>query len=134
MGTWRRAQRGTVTSFPTLTQIFDKPQVAAALLFCMGAIGGQVMHAIKKWADGEVDCISAWLLGNPKRAVSAAIGNGAGMLIFIQTGVLGSIYQTPDGWWALCLLGFMNGFTADSALNKATRSAWTPEKREAAKL
>jgi hypothetical protein len=39
----------------------------------------------------------------------------------------------PNGWWALFLFGFMNGFTADSALNKATRAAWTPEERALAK-
>ena len=119
--------------FPTAKQIFDNADVAAAILFCLSAGIGQVTHGVKKWADGEVDCILSWYTKNIRRTVGAAIGNGAGMLIFIQTGVLGPVMSMPNGWWAICLFGFMNGFSSDSALNKATRTAWTPEQRDSAK-
>lgn len=122
-----------MTSFPSIKQIFDNPDVAAAIIFCLSALPGQVLHGIKKWADGEVDCILSWYTQNGRRTVSALIGNAAGMLIFIQTGVLTPIYQAPNGWWALVLFGFMNGFSADSALNKAQRAQWTDEQRAAAK-
>lgn len=110
-------------SFPTLGQIFDNPDVAAAIIFIIAAGAGQVLHAVKKWAEGEVDCVLDWYRKNARRTVGAVIGNGAGMLIFIQTGVLGPMLQLPNGWWALILFGFMNGFSTDSALNKATHAA-----------
>ena len=44
-----------------------------------------------------------------------------------------SILLQPNGWWALLLFGFANGFSADSALNKASREQWTAEQRAAAK-
>jgi hypothetical protein len=106
-----------------LKSIIDNPEVLAALIFCFGAGFGQLLHAIKKWSDGAVDSPIFWLTVDKRRTVGALIGNGAGMLIFIQTGVLGPIMVQPNGWWALFLFGFMNGFAADSALNKATKSA-----------
>jgi len=112
-----------------LSKILASPDVAAAIIFCASASIGQVMHAIKKWGDGEVDSLTGWLTNNVRRSVGAAIGNMGGMLVFIQTGVLGPMLALPNGWWAIFLFGFMNGFTADSALNKANREAWTAEKR-----
>lgn len=97
-----------------------------AILFCLAATLGQVLHAIKKWADGEIDNPIAWWTTNLRRTVSAVIGNLGGMIAFIATGVLDPL--TPG---ALLIFGLMNGFSADSALNKATRSAWTPEQRAA---
>lgn len=112
-----------MTSFPSLKQIFDNPDAAAAIIFCASAAIGQVMHAVKKWADGEVESPLTWLTTGIRRSVGALIGNLGGMIVFIQTGVLGPILALPNGWWAIFLFGFMNGFTADSALNKATKAA-----------
>lgn len=120
-----------MTGFPSLKDIFNNPDVAAALLFCVTAVGGQVLHAIKKWGDGEVECIADWFRTGIRGTVSAMIANVAGMLLFVQTGILTAIYQAQHGWWALILFGFMNGFTSDSGLNKGIRKVWTPEERAA---
>ena len=123
-----------MTSLPTLKQVFDNPDVAAALIFCAAAAVGQAMHAVKKWADGTTDCLFGWFRSNLRRTVGAAIGNVGGMLVFIQTGVLGPLLALPNGWWAIVLFGFMNGFSTDSALNSATRKAWSDEERAAKTL
>lgn len=102
----------------------------AALIFCVAAGAGQLLHAVKKWTDGEAT-FAGWFQDSPRRTVGAIIGNGTGMLLFIQTGVLGPIAAQPNGWWALCLFGLMNGFSTDSALNKATREQWSTEQRAA---
>lgn len=122
-----------MNSLPSIKQIFDNPDAAAAIIFCVSATIGQVMHAVKKWADGEVASPLAWITSGLRRTVGALMGNLGGMIVLIQTGVLGPVLALPNGWWAIFLFGFMNGFTADSALNKTTRAAWTPEQRNAAK-
>lgn len=104
-----------------INRIFENQDALAALIFCCSAGIGQVMHALKKWADGDVDGPFAWLTTGLRRTVGALIGNLGGMIVFVQTGVLGPLLTMPNGWWAIFLFGFMNGFTADSALNKATR-------------
>lgn len=119
-----------MTSLPTLKQIFDNPDVSAALIFCVSASIGQIMHALKKWADGEVESAFQWVTGNIRRTVGAVIGNIGGMVVFIQTGVLGPLLALPNGWWAIFLFGFMNGFSADSALNKSSRAAWSESERK----
>jgi hypothetical protein len=116
-----------------LLSIVDNKDVIAAAIFCLSAAFGQCMHAVKKWADGDVHSPVAWLIGNVRRTVGAFIANAGGMLLFIQTGVLGPLMAAPSGWWALFLFGFMNGFTADSALNKATREVWDADKRNGVK-
>lgn len=120
-----------MNSLPSIKQIFDNPDAAAAIIFCLSAVAGQILHAVKKWADGEVESPIAWITNGLRRSVGAMIGNLGGMIVFIQTGVLGPILALPNGWWAIFLFGFMNGFTADSALNKAKRQAWTEEQRAA---
>jgi len=119
-----------MTSLPTVKQVLDNPDVAAAIIFALAAVVGQLLHGVKKSLDGDVPCVD-WFRKDLRRTFSAMLGNAVGMLLFIQTGVLGPVYQAPNGWWALILFGFMNGFSADSALNKATRAAWTPEERAA---
>lgn len=106
-----------------MQEVLSNPIFIATLAFCLAAGGGQVLHAVKKWSEGAVPSLQDWLFGNPRRTVAAMIGNGAGMLIFIQTGVLGPLSSVPNGWWAVVLFGFMNGYSADSALNRATKQA-----------
>lgn len=106
--------------------ILKNPDILAALIFCAAAFAGQVLHAIKKWADGE-----QWILSEPRRTVGAIIGNMVGMVVFIQTGVLAPIMAQPNGLFALILFGLTNGFTSDSALNKGTRKLISEEDREA---
>lgn len=113
-----------------IDKVFNNSDFVAASVFCVSAGVGQLLHAVKKWADGEVDGIFSWVFGNIKRTISAVIGNIGGMVVFIQTGVLGPILLLPNGLWAIFLFGFMNGFTADSALNKSSRKEWTPTERE----
>ncbi len=101
------------------------PDALAALIFCAAALGGQVLHAIKKWCDGE-----DWVLSNLRRTVGAVIGNMVGMVVFIQTGVLAPIMAQQNGLFAIVLFGIYNGFSADSALNKGTRKVLTEDERE----
>ncbi len=108
-----------------LDKMFDNPDFWGAVLFCLSAGVGQVLHFIKKWAEGD----AGWVTTNIRRSVAAAIGNLGGMIVFIQTGVLGPILQLPNGPWAVFLFGFLNGFTADSALNKSLREAEQKEKQ-----
>lgn len=112
----------------TIQTILNDKTTVNAIIFCLAAGLGQALHAAKKWADGEVENPLDWLTQNVKRSVSALIGNMGGMIAFIATGVLDPMTPGP-----LVIFGLMNGFTADSALNKATRTAWTPEQRDAAK-
>lgn len=112
----------------TIQAILNDKTTINAVIFCLAAALGQVLHAVKKWADGEVNNPLDWITNSLRHTVSALIGNMGGMIAFIATGVLDPM--TPG---ALLIFGLMNGFTADSALNKATRAAWTPEQRDAAK-
>ncbi len=107
--------------------LLKNPDVLAAVLFIAAAFAGQVLHALKKWGDGE-----EWVLSNPRRTVGAVVGNMVGMVVFIQTGVLAPIMAQPNGLFALVMFGLTNGFTSDSALNKGTRKVFTDEEREAA--
>jgi len=111
----------------TIQAIMNEQSTINAIIFCLAAAVGQVLHAIKKWADGEVESPLDWITQRARSTISAVIGNMGGMIAFVATGVLDPM--TPG---SLIIFGLMNGFTADSALNKATRSAWTPEQRATA--
>ena len=110
----------------TINTILNDKTTVNAIIFCLAAALGQVLHAVKKWADGEVGNPLDWLTQSVRHSVSAMIGNMGGMIAFVATGVLDPM--TPG---ALVIFGLMNGFTADSALNKATRTAWTDAERAA---
>lgn len=112
----------------TIQAILNDKATINAIIFCFAAGLGQALHAIKKWADGEVENPLDWLTVSARHSISALIGNMGGMIALVATGVLDPM--TPGG---LIIFGLMNGFTADSALNKATRTAWTPDQRDAAK-
>lgn len=113
-----------------IANVFSGNEATAAVIFCVSAGFGQILHAVKRWADGDVESPIAWLTTGIRRTIGAIIGNMGGMILFIQTGVLGPILAMPNGYWAVFLFGFMNGFTADSALNKGVRSAWSEEERK----
>lgn len=102
--------------------VASNPEIIAAVIFCAAAIIGQICHALKKWAADEVDTPALWFTTGVKRTIAALAGNIGGMLVFIQTGVLSPMLTQPNGWWAIFLFGFLNGFSADSGLNKATKS------------
>lgn len=109
-------------AFPTWHQIFDNHDTAAAVLFGLAAMLGQVMHGIKKGLDGDngMTCVQ-WFRIGARRTLSAMLGNFMGYIIVLQSGILTAIYEANNGWWALLLFGVMNGFSADSAINKATK-------------
>ena len=106
-----------------MIDLLKDQQVVNALIFTLAAGAGQLLHAIKKWSDGE-----AWVLANLRRTVGAVIGNLTGIIGFITTGAL-------DGMkvGALIALGIFMGLSADSILNKGSRAEWTDEQRKAAK-
>jgi len=103
-------------------KVLADPSVMNAVAFASAAIGGQVLHALKKWAEGE-----AWLLVNAKRTVGAVIANFIAIAGFISTGALDEITKIAT----VLALGLFMGFSADSAINKGGRKVWTDEEREA---
>src|SRR4051812_30595680 len=119
-----------MTSLPSLSQIFDNKDFAAVLMFAISALVGQLWHGVKKSLEGDVSCVG-WFTNNLPRTIGAAMGNIGGVAVVASSGVLGAVMAHPNGWWALCLFGFMNGLGFDSTLNKATRDVWSPEQRAA---
>ena len=97
-----------------LKSIFESPDTVAMVVFSSSALVGQGFHLLKKWVDGDAD----WVSTNLRRTVGAVMGNVGGIVVFVQTGVLGPMLSLPNGWWAIAMFGFTNGFSADSALNK----------------
>lgn len=100
--------------------VLADPSILNAAVFCVAAVAGQSAHAIKKWAEGE-----AWVLANAKRTIAAILGNLGGMAAFISTGALDDMKKTAT----VIALGLFMGFSADSAINKGSRAAWTDEER-----
>lgn len=97
--------------------------IVNALIFTGAALLGQLLHAVKKWAEGD-----AWLLVNIRRTVAALIANVTAIVGFIMTGALNGI---PDVYTVI-LLGLTMGFSTDSTINKGQRKEWTEEERAAA--
>lgn len=104
-----------------LTQAFASPDADAAMLFCAAAILGQIAHSIKKWGEGDAPCAFYYLTNSVRRTIGAAFGNVGCMVVFVQSGVLGPMMGLPNGWWSIVLFGFMQGFAANSALNRAKK-------------
>lgn len=102
-------------------QMLNSADFMAAMLFCSAAVLGQVSHSVKKWGEGEAPCAFYYLTTSIRRTVGAVFGNVGAMVVFIQSGVLGPMMGLPNGWWAITLFGFMNGFSANSALNRVKK-------------
>jgi hypothetical protein len=95
----------------------------AAGLFIAAAIAGQLGHGVKQSLEGETSCVD-WFRRDFRRTLAAMIGNVFGMIIFIQTGVLGPMLELgPKGFFAIILFGLSNGFspTARSTSRRARR-------------
>jgi len=106
-------------------KVLQDQSVLNAVAFGSSAIFGQVLHALKKWAEGE-----AWILANARRTVGAVIANFVAIAGFISTGALDEITKIAT----VLALGLFMGFSADSALNKGgSRVVWTDEERAAKK-
>ncbi len=106
-------------------KVLQDQSVLNAVAFASAAILGQVLHALKKWAEGE-----AWILANAKRSVAAVIGNLIAIMGFISTGALDSMPKIAT----VLALGLFMGFSADSAINKGARREWTEAERNANKV
>lgn len=102
--------------------VLKDPSMLNSVVFCVAAVAGQILHAIKKWTEGYV-----WVTSNPRATVGAVIGNLAGMAGFISTGALDDITKIATVMW----LGVFMGLSADSVLNKGSKSIWTEEERKA---
>ena len=103
-------------------KVLRDPSVLNAVAFASAAIMGQVLHALKKWSEGE-----AWIMANARRTVGAIIANGVAIAGFISTGALDEITKIAT----VLALGLFMGFSADSAINKGSREVWTDEQRNA---
>ena len=104
--------------------VLQDPSVLNATVFCVAAIGGQVLHAVKKWVDGY-----AWVMSNPRATVGAVIGNVTGMVGFISTGALDEVTKVGT----VIALGLFMGLSADSVINRGSQRVWSDAEREAAK-
>ena len=100
----------------------DDLSLLKATVFCIAAISGQLLHAIKKWSEGY-----AWVLSNPRATVGAVIANLTGMAGFISMGTLDGI----SALGTVGALGLFMGLSADSVLNKGAQKEWTDEQRAA---
>ena len=103
-------------------KILQDQSVLNAVAFGSAAIIGQVLHAMKKWAEGE-----EWVLANVRRTVGAVVANFVAIAGFISTGALDSMPKIAT----VLALGLFMGFSADSAINKGGRKEWTEEERAA---
>ena len=103
-------------------KVLQDPSVLNAIAFASAAIGGQVLHALKKWGEGE-----EWVLVNVRRTVGAVVANVVAIAGFISTGALDEITKIAT----VLALGLFMGFSADSAINKGARKPWTDAEREA---
>ena len=98
------------------------PSILNAAVFCVAAVGGQVLHAVKKWSDGY-----DWVFSNPRATVGALIANFTGMAAFVALGNLESIQSMA----ALIGFGISWGLGTDSVVNRGSQRAWTDEERAA---
>ena len=98
------------------------PTVLNSTLFCISALLGQVLHAVKKWAEGY-----QYTRASIKRTIAAFIGNITGIIGFVSTGALDG---TQMG--TIIALGMFMGLSANSVINKSIRPEWTAEQRDEA--
>lgn len=96
------------------------PTVLSSTLFCIAAVFGQVLHAVKKWAEGY-----QYTRASIKRTIAALIGNITGVIGFVSTGALEG---TQVG--TVIALGMFMGLSANSVINKSVRPEWTAEQRK----
>jgi len=102
-------------------KVLQDQSVLNAVAFASAAIGGQVLHALKKWAEGE-----EWIMANVRRTIGAVVANFVAIAGFISTGALDSMPKIAT----VLALGLFMGFSADSAINKGGgRRPWTDEER-----
>lgn len=101
-------------------KVLEDQSVLNAVAFASAAIAGQVLHALKKWAEGE-----EWVFVNAKRTIGAVVANFVAIVGFISTGALDSMPKIAT----VLALGVFMGFSADSAINKGVRKPWTDEER-----
>jgi len=101
-------------------KVLEDQSVLNAVAFASAAIAGQVLHALKKWAEGE-----EWVFVNAKRTIGAVVANFVAIVGFISTGALDSMPKIAT----VLALGLFMGFSADSAINKGVRKPWTDEER-----
>lgn len=92
------------------------------VLFASSAIVGQILHAIKKWAEGDDVMFS-----NIRRTVAAIIGNLTAIIGAMAMG-LGNLDISQA-----ILAGLTLGLAANSVLNRGARREWSKERREAKK-
>ena len=97
--------------------VVNDPGVRNSVLFAGSAIAGQILHVVKKWAEGE-----KWVFSNPRRTVAAIIGNISGIVAALTVAGVDNLTI------AQCLAaGVTLGLSADSLLNKGTRKVWEKE-------
>lgn len=91
----------------------DKLFTLTAFGFYAIAIVGMVVHAVKKWAKGEIPgSVTDWFIKNPKATVGALIAAIGAVCAALLSGQISSL---NDGAHILAVVGF--GYAADSSMN-----------------
>lgn len=85
----------------------------SAMMFYLIGLAAMALHAVKKWADGEVDgWVGNWYLKDRRRTVAALLACGSAIAGAILGGVLTDYTNTAQ---VMACAGL--GFASDS-LNK----------------
>lgn len=106
--------------------INDRATAINFVCYCLAAMAGQFGYASKLWLAKEIDCVMDRFRQDPRATILALLTNFStigGVAILIPFG------QMP--MQAAILMGFMQGWTADSAVNKSVRPIWTDAQRAA---
>lgn len=95
---------------------------AAYVLCC---ILGQIGNAAWLWLKREIPCVADRFVSDPRATIVSIITNIAGVA---SIAMLIPFESTP--LQAAMIMGFLQGVSSDSVVNKNTRAAWTDEERE----
>lgn len=91
----------------------DKLTTVNALFFYGVAVASMVMHALKKWAAGEIQgSLIDWYIFAPRRTVGALMLAVGGTMTVILGG---QVFDIHDGAHILAVFGI--GYASDSAAN-----------------
>lgn len=103
--------------------------------YCVAAVLGQLACAGRLWLAKEIDCVFDRFRHDPRATLNSVLTNFTAVGLFgfaipwaqmpLQD-VLGIGVMIPV---ASIMMGLSQGYSADSALNKSARKAWTSAER-----
>lgn len=114
------------TLLAAISKALSGPASVNVVLFFIAAAGGQVLHGVWKWTQGDSASVLDWFTSNKKATVAAIIVN--------ITATIAAISLLPIetmSAYACLYAGALCGLGGDT-FNKGARAEWTPEQRAAA--